>query len=145
MHITFISVRWAPVLLLVAICGLLSACRIVDPHDPTDVSLAVANDRHFAGGVATLTIRNNSGRTILYNLCYATLERQDNADWVPVEFDHTCPDSLEALGHNRQATHEYGLDSSLPADTYRFVYTFAPTGDAEELTLVSNRFDIDQL
>lgn len=142
-----ISLRnpWIELPLFVVLCVLFSACRFVDPHDPSDIALRVGNDRYFAGASATLTIRNNSGRTILYNLCNAELDRQDDGEWVRVELDSRCPDSLDALGHSREATQEYNLDPTLPAGTYRFVYTFAPTGDDEELTLMTNRFDIDQL
>lgn len=128
---------------VVALCLVLSACRLVDPHDPNDITLRVTNSAYVAGQLATLRIENDSGRTIGYNLCFATLERSEGGEWMPVEDDNQCTDETYVLVHGEQATYDYPLDSSMPAGTYRFVYTFAPSGN-DELTLATNRFDVDQ-
>lgn len=143
MHTTYLLVRSALIGAVLALCLIQSACRLVDPHDPNDISLAIGNAGYTAGQFATLTIANRSGRTIGYNLCFATLERSEGGEWVPIVDDETCTEEMFVLVHGEQATYEYPLDSTIPSGTYRFVYTFAPTGN-EELTLATNRFDIDQ-
>jgi hypothetical protein len=143
MHTSRLLVRNALTGAVLALCLIQSACRLVDPHDPNDISLGVRNAGYIAGQFATLTIANQSGRTIGFNLCFATLERSEGGEWVPIVPDDTCTDEMYVLVHGERATYDYLLDSSIPSGTYRFVYTFAPTGN-EELTLVTNRFDIDQ-
>jgi len=135
--------RNAPVRLLITLCVLLTSCRLVDPHGPTDVTLEVENTGYFAGQTVNLMIGNFTGGTIHYNLCYARLERRASDEWIPVEMEDTCDEVTFTLEHGEQATYEYHLEESIPADTYRFVYSFAPAGD-DELTLITSSFDISR-
>lgn len=143
MRVRIQTVRQAGIAAIIVWSVLLSSCRLVDPHDPTDISLTVGAPGYLAGEEAILTIRNQSGRTITYNLCFAELERQDGGVWMRIDRSRTCPSPQNVLVHGEQATHAYRLDSTLEAGTYRFVYTFTPAG-ADELTLISNRFDVDR-
>lgn len=129
--------------MVIMLSVVLSSCRLVDPHDPNDISLTVGAQRYLVGESAELTIRNESGRTIAFNLCFADLERQEGTQWIPVDRAGTCSDLHETLTHGEQASYAYLLAPTLQAGTYRFAYTFAPAGD-EELTLLSNRFDVDR-
>lgn len=121
----------------------IASCRLVDPHDPNDIRLSVGASGYLIGDSAMLTLRNESGRTIAYNLCLANLERQNGGEWVPLTHPGSCPSAQATLTHGEQGTYAYLLRSSLQPGTYRFVYTFAPAGD-DELTLISNRFDVDE-
>lgn len=125
--------RWiAPFILLLSF---VSASGCQDPVSPepgggphpgyalagndVDVTLGVEAEAFEPGEPATLVLENVSGEAVGYNLCFHTLERRDDDEWVMLEFLRMCTAHLDTLVPGANDTYETLLEFPSPGK-YRF-------------------------
>lgn len=86
-----------------------------------DVSLRVDADSFEPGATVSLTLRNESGEAVGYNLCFHDLERLEGDDWARVAgAGQICTAVLYTLEDGRSATYSASLPSTLGEGAYRF-------------------------
>ena len=98
---------------------------------------------HYApGSELKLQLRNESLQPLGYNLCYATLQRQEEGAWtvVPPPGRTLCPAYQARLlpGNSSEALRP--LDEALPEGTYRYVLGVDWDGERQEVA--SNAFSV---
>jgi hypothetical protein len=92
------------------------------------------------GEQVTLTLRNESGAPVGYNLCSSTLERRSGATWENVPTDEMCTRELRQLENGGMATFEKTLPGGLASGEYR--YSTALYRDSENAQAASNPFNV---
>lgn len=89
-----------------------------------------------------LTLRNDSGSTIGYNLCTTSMERRSGNSWNVVPSDGACTMELRTLGSGNSATYTREIPGGLPPGEYRFVTQVeSPLGGGHE-RIVSNTITV---
>lgn len=86
-----------------------------------EVALRAEADSFEPGATVSLTLRNESGEAVGYNLCFHDLERLEGDGWAPVAgAGRICTAVLYTLEDGRSATYSASLPSALGAGEYRF-------------------------
>lgn len=89
-----------------------------------------------------LTLRNESGGLIGYNLCTTAMERRSGDSWNAVPSDGVCTMELRTLASGGTATYTRQMPANLPAGDYRFVTRIEiPLGGGHD-RIVSNTITI---
>lgn len=63
-----------------------------------------------------LRLRNDSDRTLGYNLCASTLERRSGQAWQPVASQRICTMELRSLPPGREARYSLALPALAPGE-----------------------------
>jgi len=135
--------------LVVALSGLcaLAACEVFAPHDPA-LRLETLETRIAVGQDAEVRFTNLSDGSLLYNACYALLERLVQTEWRDMgaaSGDVPCSDELRILLPAESGVVAFPLPLDLALGTYR--YRFTAFYDETEGLLpvadrVTNRFSV---
>jgi ABC-type glycerol-3-phosphate transport system substrate-binding protein len=103
---------------------------------PNDITLTAAEtDKRV-----TLTLHNESGGPIGYNLCTSALQRQIAGRWEPEETGDICTMEIRTLPNGESATFEKTLPEDAAADEYRYVTSVESNGN--RVVVESNTFTI---
>lgn len=102
---------------------------------PEPVSLSAVR----SGSDVTLTLRNDSGSEVQYNLCSSALQKSVAGGWEEVQTGDVCTMELRGLQPGQTATFVKSLPSALARGEYR--YATRVHGDAAR-DLVSNSFNL---
>ena len=123
--------RWSLLLSCGAWMGL-SACG------PTgEAMLATEQEVYSPGSELTVRLHNVSFRSLHYNLCYISLQREGPAGWVGVQIrepDESCPAILLNLKPGEAESTQITLDSTLAEGTYRFSTSVELDGERRAVT-----------
>ena len=87
-----------------------------------------------------LTLHNQSGAPVGYNLCSSTLQRSSGATWENVPTDQMCTRDIRQLENGGTATFEQTLPAGLTAGEYRYSTTLYR--DEQSSQAVSNPFAV---
>lgn len=93
-----------------------------------------------SGEKVRLTLLNESGSAVGYNLCSSSLQRSSGATWENVPTDQMCTREIRQLENGGSATFEQTLPSGLSAGEYRYATTLY--GDNESSQVASNPFTV---
>lgn len=86
-----------------------------------DVDLRADADSFEPGATVSLTLRNESGEALGYNLCFHDLERREDDGWERVSgAGQICTAVLYTLEDGGSATYSASLPSTLGEGAYRF-------------------------
>ena len=100
------------------------------------VTLAAAK----AGQNVMLTLRNESGAPVGYNLCTSALQRRVSGTWEAVETGDICTMEIRTLDSGNSATFEKTLPDGLTAGEYR--YTNSVESNGSRMVVASNPFNV---
>src|SRR5688572_3381202 len=93
-------------LLLVPVFALaMAGCAIPTPgKGPLAITLQAVPARD---GSIMLHLRNSSGKTVGYNLCTSTLERDRDGTWEPTGSDRVCTLQIRTIVHGESESYRY--------------------------------------
>ena len=106
-------IRSAGLLLLLTI----AACAIPTPgKGPLAITLQAVPARD---GSITLDLRNSSGKTVGYNLCASTLERNRGGAWEATGSERVCTLQIRNIAHGQSESYSYVPQPRLVPGEYR--------------------------
>lgn len=107
------------------------------------VKLAAGEAQYAPGDQVELTLRNESGETVGYNLCLANLQRQIVNAWVGVasESNEACTLVLQSVAPGEEVKASKQLPSPLSAGAYR--YRTDVEIDGEQYEVVTPPFQVE--
>ena len=91
----------------------LAVCAACATPDGATLRASVSQERRLE-----LQLRNNSQRTLGYNLCASNLERRSGQAWQPVASQRICTMELRTLAPGGEARYALALEE-LPPGEYR--------------------------
>lgn len=109
----------------------------------SDVTLEAEGDDFEPGDSVSLTLGNDAGETVGYNLCFHGLERRGADGWTPVDgAGQICTTVLYLLEDGDSVTYIASLPSTLSGGEYRYRTSvhFVERGDSRDQ--VSNSFQV---
>ena len=101
---------------------------------PDDITLTAAKTEQNV----KLTLRNESGSPIGYNLCTSGLERRTTGMWEAVETGDICTMEIRTLQNGESATFDKTLPAGIPSGEYRYVNNVEANGN--RVVVASNPF-----
>ncbi len=106
------------------------------------VVLETDQERYAPGAELKLRLQNESFVALGYNLCFSTLQRQEEGSWmaVPRPANEFCVAYQARLGPGGSTESTYPLSETLPEGLYRYVTSVEWSGEREEVT--SNTFSV---
>ncbi|HEV7767203.1 MAG TPA: hypothetical protein VGQ76_19535 [Thermoanaerobaculia bacterium] len=115
-----------------------AACAMTSAPDgsPRGVTLTAAH----TGPTVMLTLRNDSGAAVGYNLCSSTLQRRAGGTWENVPTGLICTMEIRNLDSGGTATFEHTLPGGLATGEYRYVTIVDANGSRAEAA--SNPFSV---
>jgi hypothetical protein len=114
---------------------LISGCTM-NAVAPDKVTLMTAR----TGQTVKLTLSNESGGPIGYNLCTSALQRHTAGKWAAVETGDICTMEIRTLQNGSTAT----FDKTLPDDTVSGEYRYAANVDSNgtPIAVASDPFQV---
>ena len=110
------------------------------PPEPANaVSFTAAPARASPGATMTLTLTNNAGSPVGYNLCTSTIEPTSGQ---PVQSDRVCTMEIRTLDPDKSATYSYDLPKTIALGTYRFSTRIEMMQSGTMQIAKSNSFDV---
>lgn len=132
-------------LVLVVGMGACDAVGLGGGGAPKGISLDVPKTQWDRSETIQLRLRNDTDRSLGYNLCIRTLDRRVAGGWVPVQSkpeNTACTGELNVLQPGREALSGQTIYSFIPGGTYRFRTSVEwPLNDGE-VSVTSNGFGI---
>lgn len=114
-----------------------SACAMNSASESTNgVTLTAAH----SGQAVVLTLRNDSGAAVGYNLCSSTLQRRAGGTWENVPTDRMCTMEIRNLDSGGAATFDHTLPDGTAAGEYRYVTIV--DANASRANVASNPFNV---
>jgi hypothetical protein len=77
-----------------------------------------------------LTLHNESGGPIGYNLCTSALQRKLSDGWDPVETGEICTMEIRTLPNGESATFDKTLPDDTPVGQYRYTTSIETNGNS---------------
>ena len=114
---------------------LLTGCTM-SAAAPDDITLTAAKTESRV----LLTLRNESGGPIGYNLCTSALQREIAGKWEPEETGDICTMEIRTLPNGDSATFEKTLPDGLTPDEYRYATSVESNGN--RVVVASNSFTV---
>lgn len=108
-----------------------------------EVALRADADSFEPGATVSLTLRNESGEAVGYNLCFHELERLEGGGWAPVTgAGQICTAVLYTLEDGRSVTYSVSLPSTLGEGVYRFRTSIHFVDRGESRDAVTGPFEV---
>ncbi len=128
-------------------CSLFESSDVFERTGTDSVTFEADQDAYSLGSTAAAILRNGSSRPIVYNLCFTTLERKVEGEWVFVGPSIACSAVGMTLSPGDQAPYRIDLGGKLlpdlPEGTYRLKTTAGPVDeDGENLLLTTQPFSV---
>lgn len=123
---------------------LFTACTVAPPPQTSDaVPAGVRLEAGpAAGGNVQLTLHNDSGAEVGYNLCSSRLERLEASSARNVPLDIVCTMELRRLAPQTTAAFTHTLPAGLQPGQYRFVTNIESPLGATQATVASEPFTV---
>ena len=101
---------------------MLSGCSAFGPSS-SGIAFETAMVEYASGDEVTARLTNDTGDDIGYNLCFTTIEEQEEGTWEAVDTttweSRACPDILYGLEAGGVAETTVALPAGFPAGDYR--------------------------
>lgn len=114
---------------------------------PQGVRFEVPRESYTADDSIELLLSNETDSVLLYNLCFAALERRQGGSWHEVDRsrpDHVCTADLASLEPTESVTVNQDVEPWMDVGVYRFrtVVEISQEGPNEQAILISSEFRI---
>jgi hypothetical protein len=113
--------------------------RTADAQQPGTVQLQA---ERTSPTTVLLTLRNDSGSALGYNLCTTAMERQSGGSWNDVPSDGACTMELRILASGNTATYTRQIPAGLPSGEYRFVTQIESPLGSTQTRIASNTISL---
>lgn len=118
-------------------------CRQTRLPETDQLRLTTESSTYTPGSEVQIRLENGTDRTVGYNLCYSSMERQADDDWERVvNADDVCTAILNTLESGGEASFEKTLPVDLTMGTYRFSTEVEIGGDGQRTTVTSEPFSV---
>ena len=108
----------------------------------SDVALRAEPATIASGGSMTLTLDNESGGTIGYNLCASGLEQRSGGGWQPLPENRVCTVELRTLEPGDEVSEQLRLPEMLTSGDYRYTTTIERLERRGRERIASSQFRI---
>jgi hypothetical protein len=127
-------------LLVPAFALAMAGCAIPTPgKGPLAITLQAIPARD---GSINLHLRNSSGKTVGYNLCASTLERNRAGAWEDVRSDRLCTLQIRTIVHGEQESYRYEPSPRLAPGEYRATTLVDAAGRERGYKVTSDPFAV---
>lgn len=129
--------------LLLAGALLGSDCAFLLSPVTGDIRLFLIGEPGPGGSTVVIRLRNESDRTVSYNLCFSTLERRTGEDWHTAQVGPAggvCPTTRYQLQPAASADSYFALQEGLTPGNYRLRTSARYQGERRSFSLLTPTF-----